>query len=144
MQQAIPIYADEASLADIRHRFRYVYHEAAELPGRLLLPADPDVAARRLRGPFVAAGIPIVPFAQDHGFSTTLGFRVGSFAYSTDVTELDDAAFATLEGIEVWIVDCLRREPHPTAQPSGEDAGQMDRATCGRGVAAVDAYGPEL
>ena len=51
---------------------------------------------------------------QDHGFSATLGFRIGGFAYSTDVTELDDNAFAALEGIELWIVDCLRREPHPT------------------------------
>ena len=51
---------------------------------------------------------------QDHGFSTTLGIRIGGFAYSTDVTELDDNAFAVLEGVELWIVDCLRREPHPT------------------------------
>ena len=55
-----------------------------------------------------------MPFAQDHGFSTTLGLRIGAFAYSTDVTELDEAAFAAIEGVELWIVDCLRREPHPT------------------------------
>ena len=29
-------------------------------------------------------------------------------------TELDDTAFAALAGVELWIVDCLRREPHPT------------------------------
>jgi phosphoribosyl 1,2-cyclic phosphate phosphodiesterase len=46
--------------------------------------------------------------------STTLGLRIGDFAYSTDVTELDEAAFAALRGIELWVVDCLRREPHPT------------------------------
>jgi len=55
-----------------------------------------------------------VPFAQNHGFSTTLGLRIGGFAYSTDVTELDDNAFAALAGVELWIVDCLRRESHPT------------------------------
>ena len=55
-----------------------------------------------------------MPFVQDHGFSTTLGLRIGGFAYSTDVTELDDDAFAALAGVELWIVDCLRREPHPT------------------------------
>jgi phosphoribosyl 1,2-cyclic phosphate phosphodiesterase len=51
---------------------------------------------------------------QNHGFSTTLGYRIGTFGYSTDVTALDDNAFAALAGIELWIVDCLRREPHPT------------------------------
>lgn len=35
-------------------------------------------------------------------------------AYSTDVVALDEAAFATLEGVELWIVDCLRDAPHPT------------------------------
>jgi phosphoribosyl 1,2-cyclic phosphate phosphodiesterase len=58
--------------------------------------------------------LPIVPFVQDHGYSTTLGFRIGALGYSTDVTELDDAAFAALAGIELWIVDCLRYESHPT------------------------------
>jgi phosphoribosyl 1,2-cyclic phosphate phosphodiesterase len=35
-------------------------------------------------------------------------------AYSTDVVGLDDAAFAVLGGLDLWIVDCLRYEPHPT------------------------------
>ena len=28
--------------------------------------------------------------------------------------DLDDAAFAALAGIDLWIVDCIRREPHVT------------------------------
>jgi phosphoribosyl 1,2-cyclic phosphate phosphodiesterase len=56
----------------------------------------------------------VKPFEQDHGFSKTLGFRIGGFAYSTDVVDLDAAAFAALAGIEVWIVDCIRRQPHIT------------------------------
>jgi phosphoribosyl 1,2-cyclic phosphate phosphodiesterase len=35
-------------------------------------------------------------------------------AYSTDVVELDALAFEVLDGVEVWIVDCLREAPHPT------------------------------
>ena len=41
-------------------------------------------------------------------------FRLGDFAYSTDASALDEAAFAALEGVKLWIVDCLRDEPHPT------------------------------
>lgn len=110
MKQAIPLYADRPTLAEIGHRFGYVL----EPP-----PADgsfykPTLTPHAIDGPFVAAGLPVVPFAQDHGYSTTLGFRIGALGYSTDVTELDEAAFATLAGIELWIVDCLRYEPHPT------------------------------
>jgi phosphoribosyl 1,2-cyclic phosphate phosphodiesterase len=74
----------------------------------------PALAAQEIEGPFSVAGIPIVPFTQSHGFIQTLGFRIGAVAYSTDVVELDDDAFAALAGIELWVVDCLRREPHPT------------------------------
>jgi hypothetical protein len=35
----------------------------------------------------------------------------GGLAYSTDVAELDDRAFAVIEGAELWIIDCLRRDP---------------------------------
>ena len=83
----------------------------------------PALVGQPIDGPFTAAGIPVVPFAQDHGYSTSLGFRIGPVAYSTDVTELDENAFAALAGVEIWIVDCMRREPHPTHSHLAEDAG---------------------
>jgi phosphoribosyl 1,2-cyclic phosphate phosphodiesterase len=110
MKSPIPLYADGKTLAEIGSRFGYVFDPVTE-PGRYY---KPTLVPHEIVGPFEIQGIPIVPFAQDHGFSTTLGLRIGGFAYSTDVTELDEAAFATIEGIELWIVDCLRREPHPT------------------------------
>jgi phosphoribosyl 1,2-cyclic phosphate phosphodiesterase len=110
MRRAIPLYADATTLAEIDSRFGYVFEPITE-PGRYY---KPTLEPNEIRGPFEIARIPVVPFAQDHGFSTTLGLRIGGFAYSTDVTELDDAAFDVLRGIELWVVDCLRREPHPT------------------------------
>ena len=44
----------------------------------------------------------------------SLGFRFGPFAYSTDVKTLPEEAFELLDGIEVWIVDALSENPHPT------------------------------
>jgi phosphoribosyl 1,2-cyclic phosphate phosphodiesterase len=110
MGQAIPLYAEAKTLAEIRRRFGYVLDPLDE-PGRYY---KPTLVQHEIRGPFEIAGISIVPFVQDHGFSTTLGVRIGGFAYSTDVVDLDAAAFAAIEGVELWIVDCLRREPHPT------------------------------
>jgi len=43
-----------------------------------------------------------------------VGYRFGGVAYSSDVVRLDDAAFEALQGLDVWIVDALRRRPHPT------------------------------
>lgn len=64
--------------------------------------------------PFEVAGIPVLPFRQDHGFMPTTGFRFGKIAYSTDVVQLGDDAFEALAGVKVWIVGCLQEGEHPT------------------------------
>jgi len=110
MGSAIPLYADAETLVEVGRRFGYVLKPVEE-PGRYY---KPTLIPHEIVGPFEIHGIRVVPFAQDHGFSTTLGIRIGPFAYSTDVTELDETAFAALKGVDLWIVDCLRREPHPT------------------------------
>jgi phosphoribosyl 1,2-cyclic phosphate phosphodiesterase len=43
-----------------------------------------------------------------------VGYRFGGLAYSSDVVDLPDDAFAALEDLDVWIVDALRWRPHPT------------------------------
>jgi phosphoribosyl 1,2-cyclic phosphate phosphodiesterase len=130
MQRAIPLYANAKTLEEIGHRFGYVLDPISE-PGRHY---KPTLVPHEITGPFEIGGVPVVPFAQDHGFSTTLGLRIGGFAYSTDVRELDDAAFAAIEGIELWIVDCLRREPHPTHSHLAKTLSWIDRVGPQRAV----------
>ena len=112
MQSGIPVFASAQTLAEINSRFGYVFD--AVKSGRQSIYYKPVLEPNAVDGPFIAAGVRVMPFVQDHGFSKTLGFRVGDFAYSTDVFELDEAAFAALRGVEVWIVDCIRRTPHVT------------------------------
>jgi phosphoribosyl 1,2-cyclic phosphate phosphodiesterase len=105
-------WADAATHARLREAFGYAF-EPFQRPVRFF--HRPWLVAREITGPFRVGAIPVVPFRQDHGGGqATLGFRFGSVAYSTDVVELDEAAFAVLAGIEVWVVDCLREEPSPT------------------------------
>jgi phosphoribosyl 1,2-cyclic phosphate phosphodiesterase len=110
MRRPVPIWANAATLDQIEERFGYALKPLD--PGSSFY--KPTLEPHEITGPFRVGAVDIVPFDQDHGFSTTLGFRIGGFGYSTDVVELDDRAFETLAGVEVWIVDCLRREPHPT------------------------------
>ena len=112
MKAAIPTYATPATLAEINRRFGYVF--APLKPGLEGSYYKPVLAPHPIDGPFTAAGMPVTPFVQGHGFSQTLGFRFGRFAYSTDVIALDDAAFRALAGIDTWVVDCIRRAPHVT------------------------------
>jgi phosphoribosyl 1,2-cyclic phosphate phosphodiesterase len=110
LNNSIPLYATADTLAEVERRFGYALKPVT--PGRPVY--RPALAPHEITGPFGAAGMMVVPFTQDHGYSTTTGFRIGPLAYSTDVVELDEDAFAALAGVELWIVDCLRREPHPT------------------------------
>lgn len=65
-------------------------------------------------GPFTAAGLPVVPFLQDHGTIPSLGFRFGGIGYANDVVMLPEESLVALEGVEVLIVDAMRYRPHPT------------------------------
>jgi phosphoribosyl 1,2-cyclic phosphate phosphodiesterase len=112
MGRAIPLYADAATMAEVEQRFGYIF--APINPAARASFYKPSLERHIIDGPFTAAGIAVTPFVQGHGFSTTQGFRFGRFGYSTDVIDLDDAAFAALAGVDLWIVDCIRREPHVT------------------------------
>lgn len=106
----IPAYADRATIGELEARFAYAVSSVTMERGIY----KPILDIRPIDGPFDVDGLPVIPFAQNHGPTESLGFRFGPFAYSTDVVALDDAAFEALRGVEVWIVDALREEPHLT------------------------------
>lgn len=112
-QARIPCWMDDATTATMMRRFGYIFEGEGGYPAicdRAAIPAHGQ--AWQVDGP--SGAIPVVTFDQDHGGVRSVGYRFGGVAYSSDVVGLDDAAFAALEGLDVWIVDALRRRPHPT------------------------------
>ena len=84
--------------------------------------------------PFNAGGVEFRAYTQDHGYSKTKGLRFGDVAYSTDVVHLDDTAFELLVGLDLWIVGCLREEPHPTHAHLEKVLGWIERVAPRRAV----------
>lgn len=103
----LPIYGYPELVEQIRARFSYMF--GGSLTGYYDKPflEIRDTPPRLTIGP-----LDFSFFEQDHTVCRTLGIRVGSFAYSTDVKALPGEAFDTLAGIETWIVAAVRREPH--------------------------------
>ena len=107
--RALDTYGSAATLTAIRKRFAYAF-EPMGAKGW----AKPSLNPVVVDGPFVAAGAGVTPFPQTHGRGITTGYRIGDMAYSTDVKVLPGEAFAALEGVGLWIVDCLGYREHPT------------------------------
>ncbi|MDZ4375707.1 MAG: MBL fold metallo-hydrolase [Phenylobacterium sp.] len=109
----IPCWMDAATDASMMRRFGYIFEGEGGYPAICDRRAIPEHgAAWSVDGP--SGVIPVRTFDQDHGGVRSVGYRFGGVAYSSDVVGLDDAAFEALADLDVWIVDALRRRPHPT------------------------------
>jgi phosphoribosyl 1,2-cyclic phosphate phosphodiesterase len=106
MKRKIPIYADARTLSVLRQRFDYIFEDRNGYPAI----CQPHV----IDGDFQVNDVLVRPFEQDHGPITSLGFRINDFAYSTDLKAIPEKSERHLAGLQVWLVDALRREPHPT------------------------------
>lgn len=105
----IPVYGDKPTLDALQKSFGYAFHNPDNEHYKPFLEVH-EIKTE----PFMLFGHTITPFEQDHGLINSLGFKVGNFAYSTDVCRLTPDVLESLKGIDTWIVDCLRREPHTT------------------------------
>jgi phosphoribosyl 1,2-cyclic phosphate phosphodiesterase len=109
-KQEIPLYGDKKTMEEIQKAFGYAFpKEENEKFYR------PFVTARVFdEKPFEIEGLKIEHFEQDHGVSKSRTFKIGKFAYSTDVKTLTTEQLDSLKGLDVWVVDCLRDTPHLT------------------------------
>ncbi len=113
-RRKMDVYSDRETLDSLNTKFGYVFNTP---PGS---DYPPIATAHEIRAfeQFAIAGaggpVPVLPFWMEHGHVRSLGFRFGPLAYCSDVSGLDEKAFAALEGIELWILDALRYTPHPT------------------------------
>lgn len=108
----IDAFAEPVTLAELDRRFDYAFKEWTTQPHFF----RPSLVKRPIAfGDVVTTcGLHVETFEQDHGYLSTMGLRIGSFGYSTDVATLDDHAFAVLAGVDTWLVDCFQRGRHST------------------------------
>jgi phosphoribosyl 1,2-cyclic phosphate phosphodiesterase len=109
----IPVWIDAHTRETFMRRFGYTFISDTGYPAIVreagaITPLTPIV----VDGP--GGPLEILPLDQDHGFSRSLGFRVGPVGYSNDLVAMPEESFAQLDGLALWIVDALRDKPHPT------------------------------
>lgn len=103
-------YARADTLATIEHRFGYVLHGKTGYP--------PTVSAQLLPDHLSIGPITVRVVEQPHGRIASAGLRFeaggAAIGYATDFHDLTPAMRQLYSGLDVWVVDALRRAPHPS------------------------------
>jgi len=112
LHRRLPVWADQPTQAALIERFGYAFVQPEGSP------YPPILDLHTIHGPFTVTGaggeITLQPFRADHGSIDALGFRIGGLAYLPDVVAMPTESWAHLENLECWVLDALRRKPHPT------------------------------
>ncbi len=110
--ERLKVYADAPTSEALITRFGYVFvqPEGSAYPPILdLLPIEGPVTISGAGGDIV-----LKPFKAKHGRIDALGFRIGGLAYLPDVSDMYAESWAAVQGLDIWVLDALRRDPHPT------------------------------
>ncbi len=105
---AIPVYGSAVTLAALRRTFWYAFEDVEAGGGK------PLIDLIEVHEPFAIEGTTITPVPLEHGRLPIYGYRVGRFAYLTDVSVIPDASYPLLRDLDVLVLSALRHRPHPT------------------------------
>jgi phosphoribosyl 1,2-cyclic phosphate phosphodiesterase len=106
----IPCYARPDLLKKLTNRFTYAFQGGGPYPQLL--------RAISLTGPVSVGDIQVDFVDMPHGGITSAGFRLRSggksVGYATDFDSFPGSMASHFRGLDLFVVDALRRRPHPT------------------------------
>lgn len=106
MGRAIDVYAENRVQERLRREFAYVFVENQ-------YPGTPKIEMHLIENkPFEIEGIKMLPIRVMHYKLPVFGFRIGDFAYLTDVNYIDDEEMEKLRGVKHFVISALRKEKH--------------------------------
>ena len=109
-EQPIPIFALSRVLEVIRDKISYAFSEKK-------YPGVPQFSLYQVeKQPFIVEGIEIIPIKIYHYKLPILGYRIGNFAYLTDVKTIPDEEYVKLENLETLVINALQKKEHLSHQ----------------------------
>src|SRR5438874_10019452 len=110
--EPVPLYADDPTASTIERVFDYTFRDINRYPtsARVILHRIPDTPDASIE--LFGARFQRIPV--QHGLETITGYRFGSAAYLTDISDIPEESVPLLADLDVLILDALRRQPHPT------------------------------
>ena len=111
-RERLAVWADGPTQDRLYSGFGYAFTQPEGSPYPPILDMHTIKGDVTIKGP--GGTITFHPFRVGHGSIDALGFRVKNVAYLPDVAEIYDEAWHSLRNLDIWILDALRRTPHPT------------------------------
>lgn len=104
----MPVYGLKRVGLALKERFPYIFNQVNKYPGAPCVDFYEIVKNQ----PFVVKGVSIIPIEVMHGKLPILGYRIGNFAYLTDVHHLEEASLSQLQNLDTLILSSLHHRQH--------------------------------
>jgi phosphoribosyl 1,2-cyclic phosphate phosphodiesterase len=108
-QRHLPVYASPTTAEALRERYAYAFVDHFPFYG-----GKPDLTLNEFSSSFEIEGKTVVAVPVMHGQLEVSGFRFGPLAYITDAKTIPDASLQLLEGLDILVLNALRKRQHPT------------------------------
>ncbi len=111
-RQRLKVWADGPTQDALLSRFGYAFVQPEGSPYPPILEMHTITDTVSIDG--LGGAVEIEPIKVNHGTIDALGLKINNVVYMPDVADIYDCSWPKLEGLECWILDALRRAPHPT------------------------------
>ncbi|MBP7792516.1 MAG: MBL fold metallo-hydrolase [Candidatus Goldbacteria bacterium] len=108
--KSIPVFGSKQTLKEVKKRFEYIFRKTQEGGGKPKLILTEIMPYRE----FKTGKITVLPILVKHGNMDVMSYRIGNMVYMTDTSSIPEKSFDYLNGVNVLVLDALRRESHPT------------------------------
>ncbi len=107
-KKPMTVYASIEAQEEIKREYSYAFANEDER-----YPGAPTFDLITIDGsPIRINELVIEPIELQHFILKSYGFRIGNFAYITDLSELSEETFQKLIGVEYLIIEALRKREH--------------------------------
>jgi len=113
-RRRVDVYMSIPTELRLREAFGYCFTAPENSPYPPILNAHSIADGDRITIEGEGGAITLQAFEQQHGSITSLGFRVGRFAYSCDLSGIPPSSQWAIDDLDTWVLDALRYAPHPS------------------------------
>ena len=105
-QKIIPTYMPNEMIPEMEKIYKYIFKGEKDYL--------PFMQIKEIKQSFKIEDVKIETFKHNHGSIDVQTYKIGNFAYSTDIKKFYNSDIDKLKNLDLWIVGLLREDDHPS------------------------------